>query len=153
MTKLLCARPALPASDFQPSYRSSLRLQEGGRMNRIRVGMLVVLFLSLAVFSYAQQPAQDSGPPTQEQPNKEREAAPPARQPEMTPPRGQEETKPPKQQPEVNPPKTERQEAPRPPNEQQKPAHEQHGTSAQQGKAHRMGKSAHIPDPQFKANF
>jgi hypothetical protein len=128
--------------------------KEDDVMSRIGLGATAALFLSLAVFAYAQQPAQDSGPPQQEQPNKEREVPPPPRQPEVNPPRGQqEETKPPKQQPETKPPKTEKQEVPRPSKEQPKPTQEQRGTAAQQGKARPAGKSAHIPDPQFRANF
>jgi len=57
------------------------------------------------------------------------------------------------QPPEANPPKNERQEVPNPRSEQQKPSHEQHGTSTQQRTARPAGKSAHIPDPQFRANF
>jgi hypothetical protein len=122
-------------------------------MSRIGRGAITALFLSLAVFAYAQQPTQDADLP-QEQPNKQREVPPPPRQPEVNPPRGQqEETKPPKQQPETKPPKTEKQEVPRPSKEQLKPIQEQHGTAAKQGKARPAGKSAHIPDPQFRANF
>jgi hypothetical protein len=122
-------------------------------MNHIRVGIAAVLFGSLAVFLYAQQPGQDSGPPNQQEPTKQRTVTPPPRQPEVNPPRGQEETKPPKQPPEAKPPKTEKQEVPRPQKEQPKPSHEQHGASAQQRQARPAGKSAHIPDSQFKANF
>jgi hypothetical protein len=124
--------------------------------------------MSLAVCIYAQQPAQDSGPQTQEKPNKQREVPPPPREPGVKPPSGQQqEVKPPKQAPEPKPPKSEKQQIPEPskeqakPNQEQskpnqepaKPSQKQHGTSAQQGKARPAGKSAHIPDPQFKANF
>jgi hypothetical protein len=122
-------------------------------MSRIGLGMIAALFLSLAVFAYSQQLAQDSGPSPQEHPNKEREVPPPPRQPEVNPPRGQQEdTRPPKQ-PKTKSPKTEKQEIPRPSNEQPKPTQEQHGTAAQQGRARPAEKSAHIPDPQFRANF
>jgi outer membrane biosynthesis protein TonB len=125
-------------------------------MNQIRFALAIALFASLA-FS-ALIVAQESGPPNQE-PNKH-EVSPP-RQPEATPPGKQEEEKPPKHpetklpepQPETKPPKTEKQEVPRPSKEEKNPAHEQHGTSMQQGKARPAGKSAHIPDPQFKAHF
>jgi len=112
-------------------------------MKRIGLGTILALLMSLAVFGYAQTPAQDAG--AAEQP-KQRKVPSPPREPEMTPPRSQEEAKPPKQQPEAKPPKTEKQ-------EQEKPAHKQHGTSAQQRQARPSGKSAHIPDPKFKANF
>lgn len=126
-------------------------------MKPIRFAVGIALFVSLA-FSCAQLAAQESGPPSQE-PNKH-EVSPP-RQPETSPPRQQEEEKPPKHpetrlpepQPETQPPKTEKQEVPHTSKEQQKSAHEQHGTSAPQAKAKPAGKSAHIPDPQFKANF
>lgn len=123
-------------------------------MRRTRLGMLLALFMSLALFSHAQQPTDDSGPRSQEQPNKQREVAPPPRQPEVSPPRGQQETKPPKAPPEMKSPKTEKQETPNPSKEQQpKPAHEQHGKLGHQQQARPAGKSAHIPDPKFKADF
>lgn len=121
-------------------------------MNRIAIAAITFLFMSVAVFGYAQEAAQDSGQPNQEQPNKPREVSPPPRAPEVNPPRGQEETKPPKHEQEAKPPKTENQEAPRPSGEPKR-RHEQHGTTAQQGGARPTGKSAHIPDPQFKASF
>jgi len=125
-------------------------------MKPIRFALAVALFASLA-FSCAELAAQESGPPSQE-PNKH-EVSPPTRQPEANP-RGQEEEKPPKHpetrlpepQPETKPPKTEKQEVPHPSKEEQKRnAHNQHGTPAQQARP--AGKSAHIPDPQFKAHF
>jgi len=122
-------------------------------MKRIGLGTIFALLMSQAIFSYAQQPAQDPGAPNQEPPNKHQEMPPPPREPEVKPPSGQEEAKPPKQQPETKLPKSEKQEKQRPSSEQQKPGHEQQGTSAQQRQTHPAGKSAHIPDPQFKANF
>jgi hypothetical protein len=118
-------------------------------MKRIELGTtfavtIVALMMNLPVVGHAQA-AQDPGAAAQE-PNKHQEVPPPPRQPEMTPPRGQEEAKPPKQQPEAKPPKMEKQ-------EQEKPAHEKHGTSAEQRQARPSGKSTHIPDPKFKANF
>jgi hypothetical protein len=122
-------------------------------MKPIRFALALALSASLA-FS-ARLVAQESGP--NQEPNKH-EASPPPRQPEANPPRGQEEkpskhpeTKLPEPVPETKPPKTEKQEVPQPSKEQKKPAHEQHGTSVQ--KARPAGKSAHIPDPQFKAHF
>src|SRR6266496_431257 len=121
-------------------------------MMRIGLGTICALFMSLAMFSYAQQPAgRNPGEANQGQP-KRQEVPPPPRAPGVKPPRPQEEVKPPKQQPEAKPPKPEKQESQRPSSEQQKPAHEQHGQSAQQ-QPRPAGKSAHIPDPQFKANF
>src|SRR5438034_20568 len=123
-------------------------------MSRIRLGTIVGLSMSLAMFSYAQQPAQDSGPRSQEEPNKQREVGPPPQQPELSPPRGQEETKPPKAPPEMKPPKAEKQETPNRSQEQEsKPAREQHGKLSQQRQARPTDKGAHIPDPKFKADF
>jgi hypothetical protein len=122
-------------------------------MKRIGLGTIFVLLMSLAIFSYAQPPAQDLGAGNQEPPNKHQEVPPPPREPEMKPPSGQEEAKPTKQQPEAKPRKSEKQEKQAPSSEQQKPAHEQHGTSAQQRQTRPAGKSVRIPDPQFKANF
>jgi hypothetical protein len=121
-------------------------------MNRIRLRAAAVLLISLATFVYAQQPGQDSSQPNPDRPTKDRGVAPPPRQPEATPPRGQEETKPPKPQPEATPRKPEKQETPKP-KQESRPSHEQHGTSAQQRQGHPAGKSAHIPDPQFRAHF
>lgn len=119
-------------------------------MKRIELGTIfaatiVALLMSLPVVGYAQQAAQQQGAAAQE-PNRHQEVPPPPRQPEMTPPRGQEEAKPPKQQPEAKPPKMEKQ-------EHEKPAHEKHGTPAEPRQGRPSGKSTHIPDPQFKANF
>jgi outer membrane biosynthesis protein TonB len=124
-------------------------------MKPIRFASATALFASLA-FSCAQLAAQEPSPSNQE-PNKH-EVSPP-REKDASPPRKQEEEKTPKHpetklpepQPETKPPKTEKQEVPQPSKE--KPAHEEHGTSMQQGKARPSGKSAHIPDPQFKAHF
>ena len=122
-------------------------------MKRIGLGTICAVCMSLSVFSYGQQPTgQVSGGASQEQPNKHQEVPPPPREPEVKPPRAKDEAKPPKQQPEAKPPKTEKQE-PSPSRRQQEPAHEQHGTSAQQQQTRPTGKSAHIPDPKFKANF
>src|SRR5438105_4682186 len=118
--------------------------QEITFMSRIAFGAIAAMFMSLAVFSYGQQPTQDSGPPTQEQ-QPQSEVSPPPRQPEVNPPRErQEETKSPKQQPETKLPKTEKQEIPQPSKEQPKATDEQHGTVAPQGKARPVGKSAQI---------
>lgn len=126
-------------------------------MKPIRFALAIALFASLAC-SCAELAAQESSPQNQE-PNKH-EVSPPPQQPEVSPPSKQEEEKPPKRpetklpesQPETQSPKTEKQEAPQP-SKEQKPAREQHGTSAQPSKVKPAGRSAHIPDPQFKAHF
>lgn len=127
-------------------------------MYRAKVGVTVTLFVCLAMSTYAQQSAPNSGQSTQEPQNKPHEIPPPPREPEVSPLRGQQETKPPKQPPEAKPPANERPEIPRSQKEQnksqqqQKPAREPHGASSQ-AKPRPVGKSAHIPDQQFKANF
>lgn len=115
-------------------------------MKRIELGTILALLMSMTVFGYAQQPAQDPGAAAQEPPNKHQELPPPPREPEVKPPHSQEEAKPPKQQPETKPRKTEKQ-------EHAKPSQEPLGKSAQQRQTRPAGKSAHIPDPKFKANF
>jgi outer membrane biosynthesis protein TonB len=122
-------------------------------MSRLALTMAVFLFINGAAFAYAQEPARDSAPPPQQQPNRPREVPPPPRQPEVNPPRGQEETRPPRHEQEAKPPNTEKREIPGSSGEQKQRAQEQRGSTAQQGKGRPTGKSAHIPDPQFKANF
>jgi type IV secretory pathway VirB10-like protein len=150
-------------------------------MKPIRFALSIALCATLA-FSFAQLSAQEPNPPNGE-PNKHHEASPrerkpdasPRKQEEEKPPKHEPEAKPPKREPEAKPQKTERQEVPQPSKdekkaaqkqqkekekatqkeqkEQKKTAHEQHGASAEQAKARPAGKSAHIPDPQFKAHF
>jgi hypothetical protein len=111
-------------------------------MRRIGLGAIFALFMSLAISSYAQQLGQDSGAASQEQPKKPKEAPPKEVPPEAKSPRDQKEAK---------PPKTKEQETR--PSSKQKPADEKHGTSAQKQPARPSGKSAHIPDAKFKADF
>jgi hypothetical protein len=93
-------------------------------MNRMRIAFITALLLGTATaLAYAQEPQNEPKPPKQEEPRAPR----------------QEEPRP------ANP---EKQEAPKPSKEQ--PKHEE---KAQQGHARPAGKSAHIPDPKFKANF
>lgn len=133
-------------------------------MTRVQVGATVTLLLSLAMFCHAQQADQDSDQSTQV-PNKPHEVSPPPQQPEVSPPQGQQEANPRKEVPEAKPPKNERQEMPQPRrkeqpkaeeqqkrNEQQTPSHPQGGMS-NQATQRPVGKSAHIPDSQFKTNF
>ena len=107
-------------------------------MNRIRIALVVAtLFALFASLSYAQEP-QDQPKPRPEEPRPEpkREAPPVA----------------PQNQDEAKPPKPERQESPKLPKDS-KPAHEEKGQGSEQGRARPAGKSAHIPDPKFKASF
>jgi len=123
-------------------------------MNRIRIAATLAFALLFVGLAYAQEP-QDQPKPRPEEPRPEtkREAAPPAHQ-------GQEEAKPSRQE-EAKPAKPEKQQSPKAEKES-KPAHEekgqvsQHeekGQVSQQGRARPTGKSAHIPDPKFKASF
>ena len=123
-------------------------------MNRIKTCAVAVFFLFFAALAWAQEPRDESKPPQQEptkqeeaKPEPKREAAPPARQNEMKPPH-QEEARPP------------REEGAKPPREEAKPAHEGHGQEPGKGQAAQsgqharpQGKSAHIPEEKFKANF
>ena len=124
-------------------------------MNRIKTFAVAVFFLLFAALAWSQEPRDESKPqqePKQEEarPESKHEAAPPSHQNEMKPP----------QQEEAKPPKSEREESAKPPREESKPAHEKHGQEMEKGQpahsgqhARPAGKSAHIPDPKFKANF
>jgi hypothetical protein len=135
---------------FMRLLGSICRPKGGKVMNRIRIALVSMLLLGLTAFCYAQNPGQQSRPLNQEEP-RHPEAAPPPQQPEGNPPQGQEEAKPPRSQ-EEKPAKPEKQEEPKA-KEHPKTSHEEHGQPAQQGHARPAGKSAHIPDPKFKANF
>jgi len=81
-----------------------------------------------------------------------------AKHPEAMPPPQQPETASPQQPGEEKP--AEKQEKPGhpgkgepKPQEQPKAGHEEHGKTAEHAHAHPAGKSAHIPDQKFKANF
>jgi hypothetical protein len=120
---------------------------------------LAVLSLLFAGLVWAQEPREETKSPQQE-PAKQEEARPPEGNREAVPPARQNEMKPPHQEEEAKPSKEEKKEEKREKKEQDaKPAHEQHGqmpenrqaTSGQHARP--AGKSAHIPDPKFKANF
>jgi hypothetical protein len=111
---------------------------------------------------YAQETQDEPKPrPEESRPSDpRREASPPAHQNEVNPPRQQEEAKPPRQQEGAKPSRQESPENPKPPREENKPMHEQHGQQPPKGQtaqpgqhARPAGKSAHIPDPKFKASF
>jgi len=136
-------------------------------MNRIRIAVTLTFFLLFVGFAYAQEPQEQPKPhPEEARPEAGREAAPPAHQ-------TQEEAKPSRQE-EAKPPKAEKKESPKASQESQpahaekgqeresQPAHEEKGQmnqqqraaqQNQQGRARPAGKSAHIPDPKFKASF
>jgi hypothetical protein len=120
-------------------------------MNRIRarIAAILFLFLGLALLAHAQQ---EPGPPRQQEPERNRETAPP-RQPDTGPARGQQETRPPRPQPEPSPRRSEKQETPKTPDAQTKANRHSRGSSAGEPQVRPAGKSAHIPNPQFRANF
>ena len=100
---------------------------------------------SIAAFAQQQEERRDEvKPPRPEQPR--REEAKPPRQDEAKPPR-QEEAKPPRES-EAKPPRQQREEQAKPSREQQ-PEH----PDRQAQQARPAGKSAHIPDERFHANF
>lgn len=121
-------------------------------MNRIRarIAAILFLFLGLALLAHAQQ---EPGPPRQQEPERNRETAPPPRQPDTGPARGQQETRPPRPQPEPSSRSSEKQETPKTPDSQTKANRHSRGSSAEERQVRPAGKSAHIPDPQFRANF
>jgi len=126
-------------------------------MKRFGIAFFLGLFLCWAASSYAQDGAQQPDSNKQQERQRPPEAPPAARAPEATrPSEGQQEEKP--QKPEKQEaPKPEKQENTKQSKEQPKPGQpepgqQEHGR-VQQGKASPHGKSAHIPDPQFKANF
>jgi hypothetical protein len=127
-------------------------------MNRIRIGLPLILFCSLITLGYAQQqdPAQQPDSVKQEETKHPQDAAPhkPA---ETNPSR---ESRPNQEKP----PKPEKPEASKPSKDQPKADQEEHGRQgelgqrdhgegAQKRRASTGGKSAHIPDDQFKAKF
>jgi hypothetical protein len=131
-------------------------------MNRIRIAVTLVFFLVFVGLAYAQEPQEQPKPrPEEARPEPGREASQPAHQTqEEAKPSRQDEAKPPRQD-EAKPPKAEKQESPKASRESQ-PAHEEKGEvdqqgrgaqASQQGRARPAGKSAHIPDPKFKASF
>ena len=125
-------------------------------MNRIRTCVFTLFLFFFAALAWAQEPREDSKPP--QEPTKQEEARPEPRN-EAAPPAHHNEVKPPQQE-EAKPPKSEKEESDKPPRDEAKPAHEHHGEQPEKGQAAQSGqharpsgKSAHIPDPKFKANF
>jgi hypothetical protein len=114
-------------------------------MNRTGIALASALFLFSITFAYAQQ--QESG---QEPDSKQQEPKHPAAVPSQKPsePDSSREARPQQEEPS----KSEKPEMSKP-KEQPKTAQEEHGRTAQKGKVNTSGKSAHIPDAKFKANF
>jgi hypothetical protein len=116
-------------------------------MNHIKLTALAFPVLLLATYTYAQEPRDESKPPQQEEPKAvpKHEAAPP-RQNEMKPPH-QDEARPPKEER-----RDEKRESTKPPTDQARPAHEQHGAQAERHERP-AGRSTHIPDDKFRTKF
>jgi hypothetical protein len=111
----------------------------------LNLAILSILVASSAVL-YAQDEKQQEGkPPRQEEPKRQEEARPASRQDEMKPPR-QEETRP-AQQDKQEQKRDEKQPREQMNNGRQEPA------QRQEGHARPAGKSAHIPDDKFRAQF
>lgn len=111
-------------------------------LNPIRLMVAALLVLSWSGLAYTQEPNPETP---------RREVAPRQEPRQDVPARDQQETKPPRPSEEQKAPPEGRQQTPRP-TQQQPPAREEHGRTASQRPAGQT-KSAHIPDPQFKANF
>ena len=148
-------------------------------MRHIRTGIATVLVVSLAFLAYARVPVQDAAR-TPGEPKKNHEASSAARQEEPKPPKEkkekpeakstktekQETSEPSKeavkqhekaekeqQKQEKDQQKHQKDQQKHEAKEQQKQSKEQHRASAQHEHARPAGKSARIPDPQFKAHF
>jgi hypothetical protein len=102
----------------------------------------------LVALSYAQQPGQQSDPGKQEETRHPPDVAPPPHSPETKSPRQEQP-----QQQEEKPPKAEKQAAPKPPKDEAKPTREEPNQAGRQKKVKVSGRSARIPDSQFKADF
>jgi len=114
-------------------------------MNRFKTAAVAILFLLVSGLAFAQAEPQDETKPRQDQ----QEAKPPKAD-------KQDEGKP---QDQMKPPKADKQEPGKDQPEEAKPSREEHGEKqngeAAQGGEHARpaGKSAHIPDEKFRANF
>jgi hypothetical protein len=114
------------------------------------------IFLLLASFAFAQDPAPEPKPPQHDEARPEDREAPRATQPK------QDEAKPPKQEQEKQEKdrEKEKQEATRPPQDEARPAEgrpmehpQDHQAQGRDDHARPSGKSAHIPDDKFHASF
>jgi hypothetical protein len=122
-------------------------------MNRISSAIMLMLLLSVSGLCIAQNSAPDAStsqalPLNQEEP-KHPEGVP-AQTPETAP-----EPRPQKEKPAQKEEKPEQREKQKEPKSQEQPkaGHEEHGKTTQREHPRPAGKSAHIPDPKFKANF
>ena len=133
----------------------------------LNLAILSILVASSAVLYAQEEKQQEEKPPRQEEPKRQEEAKPASRQDEMKPPR-QEEAKPPSRQDEMRPPRQEEAKPPQQDKQEQKrdekQPREQMNTREmnngrqetaphQEGHARPAGKSAHIPDEKFHAQF
>lgn len=105
-------------------------------MKRIHMLLVPVLVLGISTFVYSQEPREPKAPPQPEEP---RDAAPPrAEEPKAPKAEKQESQKP---------------EAQKSEKENSKPSHGEKKTEGQPAHSGPAGKSAHIPEPKFKASF
>ena len=133
----------------------------------LNLAILSMLVASSAVLYAQDEKQQEQKPPRQEEPKRQEDAKPASRQDEMKPPR-QEEAKPASRQDEMKPPRQEeakpaqqdKQEQKRDekqPREQMNTREMNNGRQEtaphQEGHARPAGKSAHIPDEKFHAQF
>jgi len=113
--------------------------------NKVRICLVAAMFLGVAAFGFGQDSAEQPDSGNQQERQHPPEAPPPPRTPEANPR--------PSQALQEKPQKPEKQEIPKQQKEQPKPGQEEQRSPAHQGKISPHTKTAHIPDPQFKANF
>ena len=117
-------------------------------MTKIRIATTSLLVLCLITWGYAQQQEPQQRPDAASQ--QEPKPGEPKHPPDAVPPEKPRETKPSQDQPqEEKPPK----QAPKPSKDQPKAGQEQNGQHPQKGELTKNGKSAHIPEAQFKTSF
>lgn len=126
-------------------------------MNRIRIALASLLLLGFTVVCYAQSTGQSQTSGQQSGTLNQEEQKHPAAVPPPQPPETQQPEAAPQRNPEEKPPaqkeeKPGKAEEPKP-QEQPKAGHEEHGTTSEHAHARPAGKSAHIPEAKFKANF
>jgi hypothetical protein len=129
----------------------------GDVMNRNQMAWVSVLFLLVGSFgslgcAQQQESQQQPDAVNQQEPRQRPDAVPPEKPLEAKPSQGAKPTQDDRQQQE-KPPKSEKQEVPKPSKGQPKAGQEENGQHAQKGQVSKNGKSAHIPDAQFKASF
>src|ERR1700739_3741635 len=128
----------------------------------LNLAILSILVASSAVLYAQDEKQQEQKPPKQEEPKGQEAGKPASRQDERKPPR-QENTKPASRQDEMKPPKQDEAKSPKQDKQEQKQDEKQsreqmnngrqEPAQQQEGHARPTGKSAHIPDEKFHAQF